>query len=111
VHRVGIYVMQYVCLFLFHTRHVLEESTYVFKIRWIWYMYEFLQKYLLDPKDRLLGDALASLHRNPVCNIVPNLIESSLMGKIQDQSVSTYLGTRQSVCTHTNNCYLASHAF
>ncbi len=34
-------------------------------------------------------------HRNPVCAIVqlmiPNLVESSLMGKIQDQSVSTYV--------------------
>jgi hypothetical protein len=33
--------------------------------------------------------------RNPVCDIVwlmiPNLVESSLMGKIQDQSVSTYV--------------------
>jgi hypothetical protein len=50
------------------------------------YMYEFLQKYLLDPKDLLLNDALAYLRRNPVCNIVlnliQNLIESSLMGKI-----------------------------
>jgi hypothetical protein len=54
-------------------------------------MYEFLQKYLLDPKNLLLNDALASLCRNPVCNMVPNLIESSLMGKIQDLSVSTYI--------------------
>jgi hypothetical protein len=46
------------------------------------YMYRFLQKYLLDPKDLLLNDALASLHRNPVCNIVPNLIKSSLMGYV-----------------------------
>ncbi len=37
----------------------------------------------LDPKDLLLDDALASLHRNQLCDIVPNLIESSLMGKIQ----------------------------
>jgi hypothetical protein len=33
--------------------------------------------------------------RNPVCDIIrlmiPNLVESSLMGKIQDQSVSTYV--------------------
>ncbi len=33
--------------------------------------------------------------RNPVCDIVwlmiPNRVESSLMGKIQDQSVSTYV--------------------
>jgi hypothetical protein len=33
--------------------------------------------------------------RNPVCDIVQlmiwNLVESSLMGKIQDQSVSTYV--------------------
>jgi hypothetical protein len=33
--------------------------------------------------------------RNPVCDIVqlmiPNLVKSSLMGKIQDQSVSTYV--------------------
>jgi hypothetical protein len=56
---------------------------------------------LLDPKDLLLDDALAYLRRNPVCNIAPNLIESSLMGKIQDQSVSTY----------TSNWHLASHAF
>ena len=53
--------------------------------------YKFLQKYLLDPRDLLLNDALASLHRNPVWDIVPNLMESSLMGKIQDQSVSTYV--------------------
>ncbi len=33
------------------------------------YMYEFLQKCLLDPKDLLLDDALAFLCRNPVCNI------------------------------------------
>jgi hypothetical protein len=52
-------------------------------------MYEFLQKYLLDPKDLLLDGALVFLRRNPVCDIVPNLIESSLMGEIQDQSVST----------------------
>jgi hypothetical protein len=63
--------------------------------------------------------------RNPECDIVwlmiPNLVESSLMGKIQDQSVSTYvlnslfisqyLRTRQSVCTHTSDWHLASHAF
>jgi hypothetical protein len=56
---------------------------------------------LLDPKDLLLDDALAYLRRNPVWDIAPNLIESSLMGKIQDQSVSTY----------TSNRYLASRAF
>jgi hypothetical protein len=59
------------------------------------YTYKFLQKYLLDPKDLLLDDALAYLHRNPVCDIVPNLIQklikSSLMGKIQDQSVGTFV--------------------
>jgi hypothetical protein len=55
------------------------------------YTYKFLQKYLLDPKDLLLDDALAYLCRNPGCNIVPNLIKFSLMGKIQDQSVSTYV--------------------
>jgi hypothetical protein len=59
------------------------------------YTYEFLQKYFLDPKDLLLNDTLAYLCRNPVCNTVPNLIQnlikSSLMGKIQDQSVSTYV--------------------
>ncbi len=58
------------------------------------YTYKFLQKYLLDPKDLLLEDGPAYLRRNPVCNIVPNLIQNltefSLMGKIQDQSVSTY---------------------
>jgi hypothetical protein len=67
------------------------------------YMYKFLQKYLLDPKDLLLDDALAYLCWNPVCNIVPNLIqnliESSLMGKIQDQSVSTYVLDSLSVFT------------
>ncbi len=67
------------------------------------YTYEFLQKYLLDPKDLLLNDALAYLCRNPVCNIVPNLIqnliESSLMGKIQVQSVSTYILDSLSVFT------------
>ncbi len=59
------------------------------------YTYKFLQNHLLDPKDLLLDDALAYLRRNLVCNIVlnfiQNLIESSLMGKIQDQSVSTYV--------------------
>ncbi len=67
------------------------------------YTYKFLQKYLLDPKDLLLDDALAYLCRNPVCSIVPNLIqnliESSLMGKIQDQSVSTYILNSLSVFT------------
>ncbi len=67
------------------------------------YSYECLQKYLLDPKDLLRDDALAYLCRNPVCNIVPNLIqnliESSLMGKIQDQSVSTYVLDSLSVFT------------
>ncbi len=67
------------------------------------YMYGFLQKYLLDPKDLLLDDALAYLRRNPVCDMVPNLIqnliESSLMGKIQDQSVSTYVLNSLSVFT------------
>jgi hypothetical protein len=62
-------------------------------------MYKFLLKYLLDPKDLLLDDALASLRRNPVCDIVPNLIKSSLMGKIQDQSVSTYVLDSLSVLT------------
>jgi hypothetical protein len=61
-------------------------------------MYEFLQKYLLDPKDFLLDDALAFLRRNPICNI-PNLIKSYLMGKIQDQSVSTYVLDSLSVLT------------
>jgi hypothetical protein len=46
------------------------------------YTYKFLQKYLLDSKDLLLDDALAYLRRNPVCIIVLNLIESSLMDKI-----------------------------
>jgi hypothetical protein len=67
------------------------------------YTYKFLQKYLLDPKDLLLNEALAYLHRNPVCDIVlnwiQNLIESSLMGKIQDQSVSTYVLDSLSVIT------------
>jgi hypothetical protein len=67
------------------------------------YTYKFLQKYLLDPKDLLLNDALAYLRRNPVCGIVPNLIqnltESSLMGKVLDQSVSTYILNSLSVFT------------
>jgi hypothetical protein len=63
------------------------------------YTYKFLQKYLLDPKDLLLDDALAYLCRNPVWDIVPNLIKSSLMGKIQDQSVSTYVLDSLSVLT------------
>jgi hypothetical protein len=54
---------------------------------------------LLDPKDLLLDDALTSLCRNPVCNLVPNLIKSSLKGKIQDQSVSTYVLYSLSVST------------
>ncbi len=67
------------------------------------YTYKFLQKYLLDPKDLLLNDVLAYLRRNPVCDIVPNLIqnlfESSLVGKIQDQSVSPYVLDNLSVLT------------
>ncbi len=67
------------------------------------YTYKFLQKYLLDSEDLLLDDALAYLHRNPVCNIalnlIRNLIKSSLMGKIQDQSVSTYILDSLSVFT------------
>ncbi len=57
----------------------------------------------MDPKDLLLDDALAYLRRNPVWDIVPDLIryliESSLMGKIQDQSVSTYVLDSLSVFT------------
>jgi hypothetical protein len=60
---------------------------------------QILQKYLLDPKDLLLSDALAFLCRNPVCNIVPNLIKFSLMGRIQDKSVSTYVLNSLSVLT------------
>jgi hypothetical protein len=49
-------------------------------------MYEFLQKYLLDTKDLLLDDALVYLRSNLVCNkvlnLVLNLTESSLKGKI-----------------------------
>jgi hypothetical protein len=86
-----------------HTRGALEESTYVFQICWICYTYEFLKKYLLDPKDLLIDDALAYLCRNPVRdkvpNLIKNLIESSLMGKIQDQSVSTYVLGSLSVFT------------
>ncbi len=67
------------------------------------YTYEFLQKYLLDPKDLLLNDALAYLRKNPVrdivLNLIQNLIESSQMGKIQDQSVSTYVLNSLSVFT------------
>ncbi len=41
--------------------------------------------------------------RNPVCGIVrlmiPKLVKSSLMGKIQDQSVSTYVLDSLSVLT------------
>ncbi len=91
--------------------------TYLFQIRWIWYIctnssknifldpnpnpldlvctYEFLQKYLLDPKEFLLDDALVYLRRNLVCNkvlnLIQNLTESSLKEKIRDQSVSTYV--------------------
>ena len=65
--------------------------------------YEFLQKYLLDPKDLLLNDALVYLRRNPVCdkvtNLIWNLTESSLKEKIQDQSVSTYVLDSLSVLT------------
>jgi hypothetical protein len=65
------------------------------------YTYKFLQKYLLDPKDLLLNDALAYLRRNSVCDIVPNLIqnliESSLMVRSKiSPSVLTYL----TVCLH-----------
>ncbi len=54
--------------------------------------------------------------RNPVCDIVrlmiPNLVESSLIGKIQDQSISTYvlnsLFVSLSVLTYSTVC-LYSH--
>ncbi len=99
--------------------------TYSFQIRWIWYMctnssknifldpnpnpldlvctYDFLQKYLLDPKDLLLADTLVYLRMNLVCNKVPSLIwnriESSLKEKIWDQSVSAYILDSLSVLT------------
>jgi hypothetical protein len=38
------------------------------------FMYEFLQEYLLDPKDLLLDDALVNLRRNLVWDKVPSLI-------------------------------------
>jgi hypothetical protein len=67
------------------------------------YTFKFLQKYFIDPKDLLLDDVLAYLRRNPVCNIVPNLIQnligSSLMVKIQDQSVSSNVLDSLSVFT------------
>jgi hypothetical protein len=63
------------------------------------YTHKFIQKYLLDPNDLLLDDTLVYLHRNPLCGIVPNLIKSSLMGMIQDQSVSTYVLDGLSVFT------------
>ncbi len=63
------------------------------------YTYKFLQKYLLDPKDLLLDDAMAYLCKNLVWDIVLNLIESSLISKIQDQSVSTYVLDSLSVLT------------
>jgi hypothetical protein len=55
-------------------------------------------------------------HRNPVCDIVrlmiSNLVKSSLMGKIQDLSVSTYvfdsLFVSLSVLTYSTVC-LYSH--
>ncbi len=80
-------------------RHVLVESMHVFQSVGSGIHVRVLQESLLDPKDLLLDDALAYLHRNPVCNIVPNLIKSSLMGKIQDQSVSTYVLNSLSVLT------------
>ncbi len=55
----------------------------------------------MDSKDLLLDDALTFLDRNPVCDIVPNLIKSSLMGKIQDQSVSTYISD-STVCLYSH---------
>ncbi len=66
-------------------------------------MYKFFQKYDLDPKDLLLDGTLAYLHRNPLWYIVPNLIQnlikSSLMGKIHDQSVIPYVPNSLSVLT------------
>jgi hypothetical protein len=76
-----------------------REYIYIPNLLDLVYTYKFLQKYLLDPKDLLLNDALASLRRNPVCNIVPNLIKTFLMGKIQDHSVSTYILDSLSVLT------------
>jgi hypothetical protein len=66
-------------------------------------MYKFLQKYLLDPKNLLLNDALVYLRRNLVCKKVPNqirnLTKSSLKEKILDQSVDTYVLDSPSVLT------------
>jgi hypothetical protein len=65
------------------------------------YMYKFLQKYLLDPKDLLLNDALAYLRRNPVwdivLNLIQNLIESSLMVR---SKISLSVLTYSTVCLH-----------
>ena len=65
--------------------------------------YEFLQEYLLDPKDLLLDDALVYLRRNLVCDKVPNLsrnlTESFLKEEIQTQSISTCVLDSLSVLT------------
>ncbi len=109
----------------------------LFQICWIWYlctnsskniffdpspnpldlvwMYKFLQKYPLDPKDLLLNDTLVYLRRNLVCkkvqNLIRNLTESSLKEKIQDQSVSTHILDSLSVLTQqlafSKSCLLA----
>jgi hypothetical protein len=62
-------------------------------------MYKFLQKYLLDPKDLLLDDALAYLCRNPVCNIVPNLIQNLMESSLMVRSkISLSVLTYSTVC-------------
>jgi hypothetical protein len=90
-----------VCLFISFLYKTCIRKEYVFipNLLDLVCTYKFLQKYVLNPKDLLLDDTLASLCRNPVCDIVPNLIKTFLMGKIQDHSVSTYILDSLSVLT------------
>jgi hypothetical protein len=81
------------------TRHALVESTHVFQTVGSGIYVQIPPEASLDPKDLLLDDALVYLRRSPVCDIVLNLIKSSLMGKIQDQSVITYVLDSLSVLT------------
>ncbi len=98
--HVGFYVVQYVCPYLSHTRCVLEESMYVFQIHRIWDIHTnfsrsifWIQKIFCSMTHWLFyaGIQYATLFQI--------LIESSLMGKIQDQSVTTYVFDSLSVLT------------
>jgi hypothetical protein len=67
------------------------------------YTYKLLQKFLLDPKDLLLNDTLAKLHRNPVCDIVPDLIQNLIESSLRVRSkISLSVLMYSTVCLYSH---------